>query len=81
MVYTYELAANDFGAITLPLYLGVSAEAGNAWASKSDIDYSDLIHSNSVFIGWDSPLGPAYISYGFADGGGSSFYVFLGGAF
>lgn len=81
LVYTYEWAANDFGAITLPLYLGISAEAGNAWSSKSDVDYSDLILSNSLFIGWDSPLGPAYMAYGRADTGESSLYVFLGVVF
>lgn len=81
LVYTYELAANDFGAINIPLYLGISAEAGNAWASKDEVDYGDLIQSNSLFIGWDSPLGPAYLSYGRADTGDSSFYVFLGVVF
>lgn len=78
MVYTYELAANNFGAINLPLYLGLSAEAGNAWAQKSAIDYSDLINSASAFIGWDSPLGPAYLAYGHSDSGHGSLYAFLG---
>mgnify|MGYP000686989038 CR=1 FL=1 len=78
VVYSYELAANDFGAINLPLYVGVSAEAGNAWDDKSDIDYDDLIYSGSLFIGWDSPLGPAYIAYGKSDTGQHSLYITLG---
>ncbi len=80
-VYTYEMAANDFGAITLPLYLGISAEAGNAWDDKSDIDYNDVIVSNSLFVGWDSPLGPAYLAYGHSNEGDNSFYIFLGHVF
>lgn len=78
LIYTYELAANDFGAITLPLYLGLSAETGNTWNDKDDIDYSDLIVSGSLFIGWDSPIGPAYFAYGDSDTGERSLYVFLG---
>lgn len=81
LVYTYELAANDFGAITLPLYLGLSAETGNVWNDKSDIDYSDMIFSGSLFIGWDSPIGPAYFAYGDSDTGERSLYLFLGVVF
>ncbi|WP_101759337.1 patatin-like phospholipase family protein [Oceanicoccus sp. KOV_DT_Chl] len=81
LVYTYEMAANDFGAIQLPLYLGASLEAGNVWAQKSDIDYDELIYSGSVFIGWDSPIGPAYLAYGHSDAGDESLYVFLGVVF
>ncbi|MYM64957.1 patatin-like phospholipase family protein [Pseudomaricurvus sp. HS19] len=81
LVYTYEMVENDFGAITLPLYLGFSAEAGNAWANKDDVDYGDLIVSNSLFVGWDSPLGPAYLAYGHSNEGDNSFYIFLGHVF
>ena len=78
VIYTYELVSNNFGAINLPLYLGTSLEAGNAWQTESDIDYSDLIYSNSVFLGWDSPIGPAYLAYGQSTTGDESFYLFLG---
>jgi len=78
LVYTYELAANDFGAITLPLYLGVSAETGNAWDDEDNIDYHDLLASGSLFVGWDSPIGPAYFAYGQSEAGENSLYVFLG---
>ncbi|WP_167855000.1 patatin-like phospholipase family protein [Mangrovimicrobium sediminis] len=78
LVYTYQLAANDFGALRLPLYLGASLEAGNAWENSKAVDYDDLIYSGSVFLGWDSPIGPAYFAYGRSDTGQSSFYAFLG---
>jgi NTE family protein len=38
----------------------------------------DLIKAASIFIATDSPLGPAYLSYGHADTGDSSVYLFLG---
>lgn len=81
LVYTYKLAENDFGALDLPLYLGASAEAGNAWQRQSDVDYAELINSGSFFIGWDSPLGPAYLAYGKSDNHNQSIYVFLGVVF
>lgn len=78
LVYTYELAANNFGAIDLPLYVGFSWETGNAWQEKAEIDYDDMIESHSFFVGWDSPLGPAYLAYGDSDTGRESLYLFLG---
>ena len=77
-VYTYELAANDFGARRLPLYLGASLETGNAWEKKDDISYRELLSAGSVFLGWNSPLGPAYLAYGRGEGGQRSLYLFLG---
>jgi NTE family protein len=81
LVYHYELASNNFGALKLPLYLGASLEVGNAWQRKQDIHYDDLLHSGSLFIAWDSPLGPAYLAYGRSDTDDQSFYVFLGVTF
>ncbi len=80
-VYTYELAANDFGPIELPLYLGLSFESGNVWNDRDDVDYGDLINAGSAFIGWDSPLGPAYFAYGRTEEGDKSLYAFLGVVF
>ena len=80
-VYTYQLAENDFGAINFPLYLGFSLEAGNTWLEKKEVDYSDLVHSGSMFLGWDTPIGPAYLAYGRSDTGNKSLYIFLGVTF
>ena len=37
--------------------------------------------SGSLFIGADTPIGPAYLGYGRAADGNQSFYFFLGRAF
>lgn len=81
VVYSYELKKNNFGAIKLPLYLGISAETGNAWGRKDDIEYSDMISSGSVFLGWNSPLGPAYLAYGRSSESDRSVYIYLGKVF
>ena len=78
LVYTYQLARNDYGALKLPLYLGLSLEAGNIWSSPSQVTVDDLIVGQSSFIGWDSPLGPAFLAYGRSEEGQESFYISLG---
>jgi NTE family protein len=78
VVYAYELSKNQIGAITLPLYLGASYERGNAWRREGQASWSDMISSGSVFLGWDSPVGPAFLAYGVSDTGKDSLYISLG---
>jgi NTE family protein len=59
-------------------YAGVSAEAGNAWARRSDASLRDLRKAGSVFLGLDTVIGAMYIGYGRTAGGESSAYLFLG---
>jgi len=60
------------------LYAGFSLEAGKMRNPAVAGNDSDLIKAASIFIATDSPLGPAYLSYGHADTGDSSVYLFLG---
>ncbi|MEP7083892.1 MAG: hypothetical protein ABI854_04070, partial [Betaproteobacteria bacterium] len=59
-------------------YAGVSLEAGNAWARRADVRFSDLRKAGSLFLGLDSIIGPLYFGYGHTFGGDSAFYLFLG---
>lgn len=81
LLYSYELMGNHFGAVDLPLYLGLSIESGNAWLNQDLVDYSDVIYSASAYLGWDSPLGPLYLAYGRSDTDNDSFYFYLGKQF
>lgn len=63
------------------LYLGFSAEAGNAWQNRSDITFSSLIYAGSVFAGANTFIGPAYLAYGFAEGGRQTVGLFIGQRF
>ena len=65
-------------AIARSAYVGMSLEAGNAWRSKSDIEYSRVKKAGSVFLGLDSIIGPMYFAWGRTSGGQSAFYLFLG---
>ncbi|OPY86065.1 MAG: NTE family protein RssA [Smithella sp. PtaU1.Bin162] len=76
-----KLGSAGLGVFNMPLYLGVSAEAGNVWDRKSDITFNSLIYAGSVFIGTTTYLGPIFLAYGQAEGGHQSVYLFLGQRF
>jgi NTE family protein len=59
-------------------YLGLSGEAGNAWARRADVRLGNVRKAGSVFVGVDSILGPLYLAWGQTHGGDGSLYLFLG---
>jgi NTE family protein len=62
-------------------YLGGSLEAGNVYASRSDITLGSLRPAGSVFAGIDSFLGPMFLGAGVAEGGETNVFVILGSIF
>jgi len=50
--------------MSLPAYLGISAEAGNVWDAREDFDLDDLVYSGSLYLGVSTPLGPIFLGYG-----------------
>ena len=62
-------------------YLGGSLEAGNVWQIGESPAFNDLHLAGSVFMGYDTMLGPFYLGFGTAEGGKVSFYVGLGRVF
>lgn len=63
------------------LYLGGSIESGNAWKEDEAMVVDDFRLAGSVFVGFDSVLGPLYLAYGQADEGMSALYFYLGRTF
>ena len=70
-----------YSSPVLPAYVGASVELGQVWATEDDIDAGDLRAAGSVFVGFDTFLGPLYVAGGVAEGGDKAFYVFLGRPF
>ena len=62
-------------------YLGLSFEAGNVWQRNESAAINDLNLAGTVFIGYDTVLGPLYLGVGTAEGGNTTFYVYLGRVF
>jgi len=81
LIFYRKIAGTKLPAFNTPLYLGASLESGNAWNSKSDINYSSTIYAGSVFLGADTYLGPMYLGYGQAEGGHRAAYLSIGQTF
>ncbi len=69
------------GYFDVPIYLGMSLEAGNVWQNMSDAKFTNLHKDASLFLGLDTFLGPVYLGSGFDDHGNQAFYLFLGRTF
>ena len=78
LVY-YRQVGEPSGLLDTPIYLGMSAEAGNVWQNRSDMDFASMRMNGSLFAGFDTFIGPVYIAAGFAENGQSNFYLFVGG--
>jgi NTE family protein len=61
-----------------PIYIGASLEAGNVWQNTSDVRLDSLIYAGSIFLGVQSPLGPIFLGYGYAQGGHNAVYLTFG---
>jgi len=72
----YRLNAKS-GLLVKDLYLGVSAEAGNAWNRHQDVSLSHLENAGSVFAIVNTLIGPVYVAWGRSSGGFSAFSVSL----
>ena len=76
-----EIGSAGMGALKMPLYIGLSAEAGNVWNKRSDINFESLILAGSIFLGIKTYLGPVYLAYGQAQRSHSSIYLNVGQRF
>lgn len=69
---------NIQGGKLMPGYAGFSLEAGNAWQGSEDISGGNLIYASSLFVGFDTVVGPVYLGYGHANNGENGIYLRLG---
>lgn len=81
LICYYNLGNFGLGEMNAQLYLGFSAEAGNAWQERSDITRSSLIYAGSAFIGANTFIGPVYLIYGMAEGGHHTVGLMIGQRF
>ena len=78
LVYYRRVGDTTGGIFETPIYLGLSAEAGNVWQTRDEISFDTMRLNGSVFVGLDSYFGPVYLAAGFAENGQSNFYLFVG---
>lgn len=75
VVYTYRLARSS---LLDGVFIGMSAEAGRINDLLDSPAARATLHSNALFVGAGTPIGPLYFGYGRAAGGRDALYLFLG---
>jgi NTE family protein len=78
VVYYRQVSSSGGGLLHVPVYVGVSLEGGNTWQNRDDMSFDSMLMNGSVFLGLDTLIGPVYLAAGFAEGGRSNFYLFVG---
>jgi len=71
--YRYEFGRTGL----LPAYLGFTLEAGNVAERRSELS-DDLRGTGSLYLGYDSPLGPLYFGYAGAEDGRHRLFLRIG---
>jgi len=69
------------GSLLQGAYGGFSLEAGKVGNPLFPNGPTGVLRSASIFVAADSPIGPAYLGYGHAQDGNSSYYFYLGRPF
>lgn len=77
-VYYRRIGNTTGGILDTPVYIGISAEAGNVWQARSDMSLDSVVTNGSLFAGIDTFIGPVYLAAGFAEGGRTNIYLFIG---
>ncbi|GAB2917998.1 patatin-like phospholipase family protein [Rheinheimera gaetbuli] len=75
LAYLYRLNQPRISFVNSALYLGASLERGrvrkDVFGASGGTDATNWLWAGSVFLGWDTPLGPLYFGLGMAQDGQS----------
>jgi len=74
--YRYKMLESSF----FPGYVGGTIEYGNVADRRQDV-FAEGILNGSLYLGFDSILGPIYFGTGFAEGGRQTLFMSLGSIF
>lgn len=77
-IYYRALGRDPDVLLNVPLYAGVTLEAGNVWQDRSEISVDDLIYGASAFFAIDTFIGPIGLAYGRNTEGKDAFYLSIG---
>jgi NTE family protein len=80
-IYFRKIGRGGEGFFEFPAYIGMSLELGNTWEHRGDISYGSARKDASLFLAFDTFLGPVYLGSGYDQAGSAAFYLFLGRTF
>jgi NTE family protein len=80
-IYFRKIGRGGEGFFEFPAYIGASVEIGNTWEHRGDVSFASANKDASLFIAFDTFLGPVYLGSGYDTAGHNAFYLFLGRTF
>jgi NTE family protein len=80
-IYFRKIGRGGEGFFEFPAYIGMSLEVGNTWNQRRDIGFGSARKDGSIFVAFDTFLGPLYLGSGYDTRGNSAYYLFLGRTF
>jgi NTE family protein len=80
-IYFRKIGRGGEGFFEFPAYVGMSLETGNTWQSRRDMSFGSTRKDASLFLAFDTFLGPVYLGSGYDTAGHSAYYLFLGRTF
>jgi NTE family protein len=81
LVYFRNVGTGGEGFLNVPMYAGMSLEAGNVWKERAQMTLGSARKDMSLFFGLDTFLGPAWLAAGLDSKGRHAFYLSLGRGF
>ena len=80
-IYFRRISRGGEGLFEVPIYIGASLELGNTWQQRGDMSFGSARKDASVFVAFDTYLGPLYLGSGYDTAGNAAFSLFLGRTF
>ena len=80
-IYFRKIGRGGEGFFEFPAYIGASLEVGNTWGGNLPVSSGKAHKDASLFLAFDTYLGPLYLGGGYDERGSSAFYLFLGRSF
>jgi NTE family protein len=80
-IYFRKIGRGGEGFFEFPAYIGASLELGNTWQHRGDMSFASAHKDASLFLAFDTFLGPVYLGSGYDTSGTAAFYLFLGRTF
>jgi NTE family protein len=80
-IYFRKIGRGGEGFFEFPAYVGMSLELGNIWQQRREASLGSAHKDASLFLAFDTFLGPVYLGSGYDTAGHSAYYLFLGRTF
>ena len=80
-IYFRKIGRGGEGFFEFPAYIGMSLEVGNTWEHRGDVNFGSAHKDASLFLAFDTFLGPVYLGSGYDTSGTAAYYLFLGRSF